>query len=159
MADYQPDAYQSDAAQSLERATDALEAAIVQTRVPGELSEWVGGVSRALNEVYELLSHQVIPQHKADFSQILSNDLALEPRVQELSAVDEELCQQLDSALKLAATIEQALLASDGQLEANAHAERLFEKCMLLVIRVRKQEQAVNSWFVEALQRDRGVVD
>jgi hypothetical protein len=101
----------------------------------------------------------VIPQHQADFKQILSNDLALEPRVQELTANDEELCQQLDSSLKLAAVIEKALLASDGQLEAGAHADRLFEKCMLLVIRLRKQEQAVASWFVEALHRDRGVVD
>lgn len=148
-----------DETQLLERATDALEDAIEQTRVPGELSEWAGGVSRALNQVYEILRHQVIPQHEADFRQILSNDIALEPRVQELTAVDEELCQQLDSALKLAATIEQTLLASDGQVEANAQADRLFEKCMLLVIRLRKQEQAVNSWFVEALQRDRGVVD
>jgi hypothetical protein len=145
--------------QKLEKGTNALESAIEVTRVPGELGEWVTGVSRALNNIYEILTDHVLPQHQRDFAEILANDIALKPRVDELSAVDHELCQQVNTALEVAANIENILARSDGQVEAGGRADALFEQCVLLVIRLRKQESDVSSWFVEALQRDRGVVD
>ncbi len=143
----------------LEPALSDLEAAIEAPHVPGEMARWIATVRQALTTTLAIWEREIRPRHREAFARIRVEDLALQPRIEQLSKSDQALHDQLYEALRQATEVEQTLQQSDGQIEPSQPPDELVEQCTVMLIRFRKQERAIDTWFMEAFQRDRGVAD
>lgn len=140
----------------LDGAIDQLQAAIQQTRVPGELDDWLKPVSDALQHVKSLLLNDGMPRHRRDFTQI-SEDPALIPKVDQLKAEDQEILKTVEQATSLAERAASVLARSHGQEEEVNTLTQLSQLAHDIVIRLRSQEEAIDTWFLESVNRDEGV--
>jgi len=98
--------------------------------------------------------------HGAILREIVREDTSLATRVEQMEEEDEAI---LSRAAEIQRAAENLLVAvakvepQEGKLES---AVKLFtEDALQLVLRIRKQEAALETWYQESLMRDRGVVD
>ena len=54
----------------IDSAIDSLQSAIQETRVPGELEQWLSPVRDALAQIRRVLRGEAAPRHRRDYSQI-----------------------------------------------------------------------------------------
>jgi hypothetical protein len=128
--------------------------------VPGEMENWMRSVHESSCHVAAVLLQRVDHAHGAILREILREDTSLAARVEQLEEEDEGI---LARAAEIQRTAENLLVAAakvephEGKLE---NTVRLFtEDALQLVLRIRKQEAALETWYQEAFLRDRGVVD
>lgn len=140
----------------LDRAIDELQSSVEATRVPGELTQWLTPVQQALMRVHQALADESLRRHRADFKDIVL-DVSLVPKVQQLEAEDHDLWATVQRAEALAAKASAILEKSHSQDEHVATVTELGELVHSLVIRLRAQEQAIDTWFLESINRDEGV--
>jgi uncharacterized membrane protein YccC len=137
----------------------ALEAALESPLVPGELDTWLETVEQAFQQAEGELRERLSNEHRRQLKQVQKQDAELSTRVEELGETDQELLDRLEHLGRhLRALRERG--DGDGETQrVDRSAERLSEEGLKFVIDVRKQEAAINTWFLEAFQRDRGVAD
>ena len=128
--------------------------------VPGEMENWLRGVHESSCHVAAVLLERVDHAHGAILREILREDTSLAARVEQLEEEDEgilaragEIQRSAENLLVAAAKVE----PHEGKIDS---AVRLFtDDALQFVLRVRKQEAALETWYQEAFMRDRGVVD
>jgi hypothetical protein len=145
---------------ALKSALIGFETSVATPVVSGELMPWLDSV----RATWATLSHHLVDDrdhnHPAQFEQIGSADPELLPRVEQLQEEDaaiEEDRQMLDQAISRS-TAHIPKMEPDEE-KAEQHIKKLIDQGMAFVARVRKQEVAIQTWFIEAFNRDRGAVD
>jgi hypothetical protein len=144
---------------ALDEKIDAFEKALQATRVAGELSDWIYAVGRGLNELKEEYKRQASNDHRTAFRKILNEDVVMQPTVAKLREADEQIMQKITEVENLVASVAVQLNASNDQREDLERTGKVFEMGQQILFSVRKQEQDLTTWYIEAFQRDNGVGD
>lgn len=137
-----------------------LERSVEAPVVPGELERWLRGTVEAFQAVRAAFREQIDGVHKEYLESISTEDSGLLSRVEKMEKQDEQIGKELDSL----ASESEALLKSHESRQADETAladvvGEFAERTIALVIRIRKQDAALETWYQEALERDRGIAD
>jgi hypothetical protein len=144
----------------LKSALDSFEVSLATPMVSGELADWLQQVELAWSKLSDLLHNHIEHSHVEQFSQIEEQDLELLPKVEQLRAEDKSILEECDALNRaVARTTSQAPKLEPDEEKARQHTKSLVDAGIALVTRVRKQEVALQTWYVEAFNRDRGAVD
>jgi hypothetical protein len=149
--------------ESQQKLTDALatlEKCLETPFVPGELERWFHAVETGVAEVRGHLRPVFERTHRAVLEEIFQEDPGLEHRIEQLRREDAEALEQFerfsDKSRRLAAV---ARRVEPDEARIKDECYTLVEEGLAFVISARKQEVALRTWLIEALERDRGVVD
>jgi hypothetical protein len=144
----------------LNDALASLETALLTPVVSGELESWAKTVEEAaaalakqLPEFYKSVLH---PQ----YAQIAKTDAELLTRVEQLIAEDQNVLLEQDafqSRTKDFANKASQIKKDEGQIAADR--AKLEQEGIDLVLRIKRQRAAADTWLGEANYRDRGPVD
>jgi hypothetical protein len=149
-----------DTEHDLKPALERFETCLLSPVVPGELAEWTNEVKDAWCECVAQIREHIREFHPRQYKQISKEDPELLPRTEKLQAADAELeedCEEFDRAVRRFA--EHAPKFEPDEEKIAGHVKSLVDAGVVLVTSVRKQEAAVQTWFIEAFTRDRGVAD
>jgi hypothetical protein len=144
----------------LKTALSAFETSLATPVVSGELAEWLDAVKQSWADLSAQTHYRAQHEHPRQFEQISKEDPELLPRVEQLQAEDEAI--ELDRATlsqTVSRTTAHAPKLEPDEEKALHHTKRLVDEGTAFVARVRKQEVAIQTWFVEAFNRDRGAGD
>lgn len=141
---------------SLERLEQILELPYIS----GELKSWTDESLRALEQVESALQTAIESDHPSAFKTMVKNHRNLQQQVEKLAQEDAQLLPAVQSlrghAQHFASSIDE--MSQSGQ-QFQARREQLVNDGLALILRVRKQQSAIDTWLGEALQRDNGVGD
>lgn len=145
---------------AMHEALDRLETCLETPVVPGELPGWCDDAEDACLSLKTHLRREITELHPKLFQQILEQDPALAPRVDEMRECDDQLIAELEQV----ATYLDRLTEVAGEIEpdeskVDQHVQSAVDRGLKLVLDVRKQDTAITTWYMESLERDRGTVD
>ena len=144
----------------LKTALERFETCLETPVVAGELIAWFDEAQTAWADAAAQIHQHATEIHSRQYKQIAKEDPELLPLVEKLRAEDEAIDEdrdEFDRVLRRCA--EQAPKFEPDEERIAGHTKALVDEGIALVNRVRKQEVAVQTWFVEAFTRDRGVAD
>jgi hypothetical protein len=141
---------------SLERFEASLETPVV----PGEMLDWLETAQQLCREVDSLVRREIDEKHPQTLQEISRQDVSLTPRIDELKANDVELLGKWNEMVqKASALYNKADQAEPNEAKIDSPIKRFGDDALKLVIETRKQESALETWYMEAFDRDRGVAD
>lgn len=144
----------------LKPALEAFETAVATPIISGELASWVTGLRKTWEKASFQLRESLCCTHKAQYDEMAEHDLEMLPRIDQLKAEDDSLsreCEEINQAV--GRTVQHVPKLEPDEAKAQKHVEELVDRALAFITRVRKHEVAVETWFVEAFNRDRGAVD
>ena len=144
----------------LKAALDRFETRLNTPMMAGELIGWAEALEHEWSEFAAHVRHHAVDLHPQLDQQISAEDPGLLPRTEKLRTEDAEIvedCEVFDRLLHN--FVDQAPKFEPDEEKIASYAGSLVDKGVALANRVRKQETAMQTWFVEAFTRDRGVVD
>ncbi len=144
----------------LKTALANFETSLVTPIISGELAGWIDEVKAGWSEASAQVHHHVNDLHSRQYDEISKQDPELLPRIELLKAEDkaiDEQREQLAGVMKRVA--EHAPKLEPDEEKAQKYTQTLIDDGVSFLTRVRKQEAAVQTWYVEAFNRDRGAVD
>lgn len=153
-----PETIHSD--QALKSSLENFETCLVTPVMAGELLAWTDELRAPWADLLAQVREHVREYHSQEYQQISQADPELLPRTEKLSAEDfaiEEVAEEFARMLHRFA--EHAPKFEPDEVKIAKHLKLLVDDGVEFVTRVRKQEAAVQAWFVEAYTRDRGVAD
>lgn len=128
--------------------------------VPGELSTWLRATWEAGEEVGDLLGPEIEEKHGQMLREIAGEDSELSQRVEDMKAKDKELLSEWDTIRhELDRLCQMAEQAEPHEEKLDEHLEDFTAKALSFVIESRKQNNALNTWYMESITRDRGIAD
>ena len=140
---------------TLRPALDRLEACLETPFVPGELEVWFDAVASALAELGPILRRQISRQHRVQFRQIVREAPALHRSVEQLERQDGDVVETYEGLTSRAARLAAETVAAEpDEALVVQEAARFADEGLWFVVRVRKQETAIRTWFGEALNRE-----
>lgn len=145
---------------ALKDALTSFETCLATPIISGELVDWLGGVNKSWAEVSGQIHYSVKHSHPRQFQEMGSADPELLPRIEQLQA--EDVAMEVDRerlATAIKRSTEHVPKLEPDEEKAQQHTNKLVDEGMAFIARVRKQEVAIQTWFVEAFNRDRGAVD
>lgn len=146
--------------QPLQSALVHLETTLDTPIVPGELPGWLDAVIVAHEAVSQRLEHHVRRAHVEQFETMTREDPGLFRRRKNLESTDSENIARSDTFRAALMKLKQSADdAGADEKQVMAAAEKLMQAGLRLVVEVRKQEVAIQTWLSEAVHRDRGTVD
>jgi uncharacterized protein (DUF3084 family) len=144
----------------LKVAIDNFETNLVTPIMPGELAGWVDQLQKAWKEAAAQIHYHAKHLHPRQFEEIAKQDPELLPRVELLKAEDTAIEEQRDKINQAVTRVaEHAPKLEPNEEKAQKYTTSLIDDAMGFVARVRKQCVAVQTWYVEAFNRDHGAVD
>ena len=144
----------------LKSALEAFEVSLATPIISGELADWLKQVGLAWSKLLDQLRHNIEHAHAEQFALIEEQDLELLPNVEQLQTEDAAILEDCDALERtIARTTSHAPKLEPDEEKARQHTKPLVDAGIALVTRVRKQEVALQTWYVEAFNRDRGAVD
>jgi hypothetical protein len=148
----------SDAA--VKSSLDEFERALLHPLISGELSTWVQEVQQDWREAASHIHYQLKHQHPRQYEEITRQDPELFPRVDQLKAEDAAIEEQRDKFSQAVSRVaEHVPKLEPDEAKAEKHTKPLIDDGVAFIARVRKQVVAVQTWYIEAFNRDRGAVD
>lgn len=151
---------QEERQQALHDALETFETSLETPFVPGELERWISEVDRAWLGLKPELSWLLTTKHPEEYAEIGEEDQELFQRVEQMRAEDAAIEQRIEETARQIPALASAIDRVEPDEDKLAVAlENFVEKSLDLVIRIRKQEQSVRVWLLEAFTRDRGTVD
>lgn len=147
------------AAELCEALTQA-ETALLTPLVSGELESW----SSTLQEATQLLSERLPGYLKfvlhSEYAEIAKTDPELLPRVEQLIAEDQSLLLEQDSfRTAVNEFVKRAGNIKKDEAQVAAERVKLEQQGLALILRIKRQRAAADTWLAEANYRDRGPVD
>lgn len=139
---------------------ESLESSLGVPLVPGELRQWLETVQSELESTERVLRTCIDSKHSKEFQQIGSEDPGLFGRVREMEQTDQENLQRSAVLLARLAKLKplaDAVGADEKQIEKPI--ENVVKHGLEFVTQVRKQETVIDTWLMEAYDRDRGFGD
>jgi hypothetical protein len=148
------------AAAELNEALGRLETALLTPVVSGELESW----ARAAQEATTTLSERVPAYLKSvlhpQYAQIAKSDPELLTRVEKLIAEDQNLVLEQDAfRTRINEFVKRASQIKKDEAQATAERTKLEQEGLALILRIKRQRAAADTWLAEANYRDRGPVD
>jgi hypothetical protein len=143
---------------ALRRVLENLETCLLTPVISGELEAWTKALWEAWVAAADEVRRHFDHYHREQFARISTEDPELMPRVEQLQAEGEAIRQeivQLSAAIERLAPRAEKVEPHEGRLDAQVEA--LSGQGIALINRIRKQEVALQTWFSEAFNRDRGV--
>jgi hypothetical protein len=139
---------------------EQLERAVNVPIVPGEVTRWLGALTREAKLVEETACEYFRVVHTDLFEQISDHDPEQNARVQQLDGEDDEICASLHALVELAEKLHGAGdHVEPDERQISGATKELSDRAIALVLRIRKHETEISTWHVEAMMRDRGPVD
>jgi hypothetical protein len=146
--------------QSLKASLEQFETCLLTPVMSGELIAWVEELCAAWTDVAEHVEQHVSELHPSQYKQISREDPELLPRTEKLQAEDSCIAEDREEFDRFFHRFaEHAPKFEPDEEKIASHLKSLVDKGVEFITRVRKQEAAVQAWFVEAFTRDRGVAD
>ena len=128
--------------------------------VSGDLAAWAEVAKKAWDEASAQLHYHVKHLHPRQYDEISQQDPELLPRIESLKAEDDAIEQQREQIAQVVNRVAQHVPKLEPDEEkAQGHVKTLVDDGTAFLARARKQEVAVQTWYVEAFNRDRGAVD
>jgi hypothetical protein len=148
---------QSNSETELREALTSFETSVATPIVSGELPDWTDKVQKSWSEASARVHDHVKHLHPRQYQEISNEDPALFQQVELLKAEDDAIEQErekLNQSVTRVATHVPKLEPDEGK--ANNHVQKLIDESMAFIMRARKQEVAVQTWYMEAFNRERG---
>jgi len=141
-----------------------LETLLGSPIVPGELPERLQRMSHAFEEVCNSFAVHKKESHESQLEEIASQDAELLSRIENLREEDAEIETELARIHRcfkdLSHQVENAEDAKQrDEGESFSDLDPTIQEALALVLRIRKQDQAIQTWHQEAFVRDRGIGD
>jgi hypothetical protein len=144
----------------LKSALDVLETSIATPIVAGDLATWIDDVKNSWSHATAQIEHHIDDLHPRQFDQIVQQDPELLPRVDALKAEDASIRSHCRALGQTVARLAQHVPSLEPDEEkAMKFTKGFVDEATQFIARVRKQAVALQTWYVEAFQRDRGAVD
>lgn len=145
--------------EQFEQALDATGESFAAPFDPAAPGEWVAACDRALQELRPALA-EIRRLHQLEFAEIEREDIGLAPHVEELRGQEGVLIEEGRSLAERMAALRQRCERGDEDRSAwETELSQAAELGLAWISRVREQHLAIRTWLVEAVTRDRGVVD
>jgi len=145
---------------ALREALATLEKCLETPVVPGELPEWAERAQAACRDVESHLKREIDEVHPEMFRQIRGEDPGLAPRVDDLREEDKNLLEKMGRVASYLDRLRPAAGAVEPEENRmEEYVQKAVDAGLELVLAVRKQETAISTWYMEALERDRGRAD
>lgn len=146
--------------ENLKTALANFETGLVTPIVSGDLAEWLDEVKKYWSEASVQVHNHVKHLHPRQYDEISKQDPELLPRVELLKAEDDAIEQQREHLSGIIQRIaEHAPKLEPDEEKAQKHTKTMIDDGIAFLTRVRRQEAALQTWFVEAFDRDAGAVD
>jgi len=144
----------------LKAALDVLETSIATPIVPGALATWLADVQHAWAEAAAQVHFHVKHLHPRQFEEIAQQDPELLPRIELLKAEDAAIEEERGKlSERVVRMVEHAPQLEPDEEKAQRHLKGMIDDVSALILRVRKQTVALQTWYMEAFNRDGGAVD
>jgi hypothetical protein len=125
--------------------------------VSGELVDWIEKASKSWNEASTQIHFQIKHVHPRQFEEISEVDAALLRQVELMRAEDEGIEAERNKLSQTIHRLTQHIPKMEpDEAKAQPHVQALMHQAVALIARVRKQEVALQTWFAEAFNRERG---
>ncbi len=137
-----------------------FETSLLTPTVSGELAPWLEEVQKSWDEASVQIHYHVKHLHPRQYDEISKQDPELLPRIEQLQAEDEAIEQQRAQLSQSIERMGQHVPKMEPDEEkAQKHTKAIIDSGTAFLTQVRKQEVAVQTWYVEAFNRDGGAVD
>jgi hypothetical protein len=144
---------------NIKPALESLETLFAAPMVPGEHVAW----TESLTAEWESLEPQIrqhLGAHEQQYKQMLEVDQEMFKRVELLRQEDQAIAAELDGLGELIERLRlKTPVAVPNEARTDKEREALSDGGLAFVMRLRKQEGAIDTWFSEAFNRDRGAGD
>ena len=137
-----------------------VESCLESVVVPGELESWANTLLHACRIEGEALHREITGSHTEQLAKLVAEDPNLGARATQIQHEDADILQcWREFEEKVKRLQEASSLAGPREDKLDEGLQTVITNGLALVIRVRKQEKTLSTWFAEALQRDTGVGD
>ena len=148
------------AAAELNDALTKLESALLAPVVSGELESWARTVQEATSGLSRCLPGYLNAVLHPQYAEIAKSDSELLTRVQQLIAEDQNLILEQDRFEKRVNDfVKRASQIKKDESQTTTERGKLEQEGIALVLRIKRQRAAADTWLAEANYRDRGPVD
>jgi hypothetical protein len=152
-----------DIAQSTTELSDTLarlETALLSPIVSGELETWARAVQESTTQLGQRLPTYLKTVLHPQYAEIAKSDQELLTRVDQLIAEDQNLLlEQAAFKKKVDEFAERTSHIKKDEAQGAAQRPQIEQDGIALVLRIKKQRAAADTWMAEANYRDRGPVD
>jgi hypothetical protein len=144
----------------LRNAIEEFETSLMTPIVSGELAAWSDQVRNSWTKLCPKIENQLSTLHPKQYQQIAKEDPELLSQVERMKAEDQAIEEQLQKLNHLIRRLtDVAPKAEPDERKATQPNSQLVDDGIALLNRMKKQEIAVRTWYMEAFNRDRGVAD
>jgi hypothetical protein len=144
----------------LKQALGAFETSLATPIVSGDLAAWAAEVRKSWTEASAQIHFQAKHSHARQYDEIGEQDPELFSRIEQLKKEDEAIEAERERLNQLVQRVtEHAPKMEPDEEKAKKYTQSLVDEGMALLAQVRKQEVAIQTWYVEAFSRDGGAVD
>src|SRR5215212_9416873 len=155
-----PKAESNHSPDELKTALSTFETSLLTPTVSGELATWLEEVQKIWDEASTQIHYHLKHLHPRQFDEMSKQDPELLPKIEQLQAEDEAIEQQRAQLSQLIGRVGQhAPKLEPDEEKAQKYTKSIVDQGTAFLTQVRKQEVAVQTWYVEAFNRDRGAVD
>ncbi len=140
-------------------AIESFETALLTPITSGDLPDWLEKLKSAWKHAADILRGES-RLHQQQLDEIAVQDPELLFRVEQLRAEDIDLnkqCERIDQAVTRLSDLGPRLEPDEER--ARRPTQQAIDEGLALVTRVRRQKIAMQTWYNEAFNRDRGPVD
>jgi hypothetical protein len=147
-------------AADLNQTLSQLETALLTPVVSGEMELWAKTAQQAAAELEKRLPPYLQSVLHAQYAEIARSDPELLSRVEQLIAEDQNLLlEQSAFCDRMNDFVQRAAQAKRDEAKVAEERNQLELEGISLIVRIKKQRAAADTWLAEANYRDRGPVD
>lgn len=150
----------TDNVEQFEDALREFEEAVLSPVVPGELVRWTETTAKSTAALRSTLATRISSDHASVLNSIAEADPELIPRVELIRVEDEALGARANEMAEAAEQLHSmAEVMEPEEEDFKVLMKHFLTAAEKFASRVKIQEQAITTWYVESQQRDRGLVD
>jgi hypothetical protein len=148
------------AGDELNEVLGKLETALLSPVVSGELESWARSVQEAAAALSQRLPAFLKSVLHPQYAEIAKNDAELLTRVEQMIAEDQNVLLEQDAFQRRASDFAaRASQIKKDEAQIAADRAKVEQEGIALVLRIKRQRAAADTWLAEANYRDRGPVD
>jgi len=137
-----------------------LETALLTPAISGEMESWARTVSEACSELSRCFPSYLHAVLHPEYAEIARTDADLLARVEQLIAGDQNLVLELAAFCDRASDFaKRAAHFKKDEAQVADQRLQLEQDGIALIVRIKKQRAAADTWLAEANYRDRGSGD
>jgi hypothetical protein len=145
---------------ALKAALDTFERSLISPIISGDMVGWFEEVEESWREAASQIHFQTKHLHPRRYEEIAQQDSELLPRIDLLKAEDGAIEAEREKFNQGVSRLAEHIPKLEPDEEkAQKYTNTLSDEGVAFIARIRKQAVAVQTWYIEAFNRDRGAVD